>query len=285
MRGSVLTCLALAFAPLLILGGACESKTEETRPKSAEEVEPPQAEGQKALDAAPDPKCEARPSFEELDWMPDTRLAMLVAARDEDLEAALSSLRAGGGTLDPPLPVYANFELKNLALELRALSLVYEPLGLAPEQLLKVHGPKNESVWFVPAPCDHEALAKRAEARWQVGFRGDGSAKIGIAPADAALPFDLLLLPGARLGLVPRGRAGAVQLWMLGGGKPATTVGDAPEAAERVPPGRELLGTSAAPIRLRLEGRALGASVGADGASADRIRVDRDGAAREPSAP
>jgi hypothetical protein len=269
MRIRAAFCLTLCFA--------CGESGDESaaRPKTAAEVRPPEAQGKAALAAAPDPKCEDSPHFEDLEWLPESRFALLVAVQDGALSSTLSSFAEGGLDASPPLPVFARFELRNLALELRALALVYESLGVQPQQLLKVHGPKQESLWFLPAPCDHSALEARAAARWKVGFRGDGAARIGIAPQDAALPFDLIFLPGARMALVPRGSAGRVQSWLGGSTRtPEALTGDG--SVEAAKPGDELTQIDAAPLRLRLSGRALGAS----GEAVDLMAIDAKGVHR-----
>lgn len=228
----------------------------------------------------PDAKCEqARPRFEDLAWMVESRLSLLVERHDQDLKLTLSKLAAGELEGTPPLPVFARFELQNLSLEMRALSLVLEGLGLEPAQLLKLHGPKNESVWFLPTPCDYAAIEARARARWGVMFRGEISARIGIAPSASALPFDLLLLPGGRAALVPRGRSGAVLRWLnTGGSSPgASALMGASANPDASPPGTDLLSIQSAPLRLRLTGRALGAQApGEDARMTERLRIRPD---------
>ena len=249
----------IALCCCLLLACGEGAKDPGARPENAAEVQPPQDEGERALAAAPDPKCEPSAHLEELDWLPDSRLALLVAVEDEGLQATLEGLTSGQLEVEPPLPVFAAFELQNLALELRTLAMVYEALGLEPAQLLKTHGPKKESVWVLPAPCDHAALEARASARWKVQFRGDGATRIGMAPADAALPFDLLLMPGGRMVLVPRGHAGAVQRWLSSGASTPSSLTGSP-AASGPSPGSELSTLPPAPLRVRLSGNALGGS-------------------------
>jgi hypothetical protein len=224
----------------------------------------------------PDPKCEeARPRFEDLDWLADSRFALLLERHDQDLDATLAALADGSLRAAPPLPVFARFELQNLGLERRTLSLVLDGLGVDPAQVLKVHGPKNESVWFIPLPCDYSTIEASATRRWQVGFRGEVSVRIGVAPADSALPFDLLLLPGARAALVPRGRSGALVRWMNGAGVSsgaAALMGSG--STDSIAPGLDLQSVEAAPIRLRLAGRALGARpAGEDARMVERFRI------------
>ena len=116
----------------------------------------------------------------------------------------------------------------------------------------------SDHAWMWRSTCDLDEAIERIETTWAMEARRtvEGVVATPRAPApgsDApAFPYDVLLLPGERMALVPAGRASVV-LDRLGRPGPSGGLGVTPMATA----GRRLDELEPAPVRLVVLGRAL----------------------------
>lgn len=223
----------------------------------------PAAEADSGAVADADPECLEGSRFENLDWIPPSRFALWIDRSAEEGAAALAA--APQAAKSEALPIFARFEFDQLAFGLPALDIVLGGLDLAPAELLLVHDADGIAGWMTPAPCDYEGLMARAESRWGMTWRRGVSSQVGRASDASGLPFDLVLLEGERMAVVPQGRGQASARWLRG------EVADLVEAR----PGEALEAIPAAPLRLVLRGAALGTE--AENAGARSWRGDAQG--------
>ncbi|MEE9383459.1 MAG: hypothetical protein V3V08_08600 [Nannocystaceae bacterium] len=213
-----------------------------------------------------------------MDFIPyDARLAVRVAWLDPGLEAALRLLGAWHAHRSPALPIFAATEFENLGFDMFGLRGHLERAGLHPAELVKLHGPGGDTLWWTPTRCDEASLRPRLSDTWQVTFRASPRGWIGTASDAAIFPFDILLPRNGAIVLAPRGRAGRIQAW-LGKHRPlgATASG----------PGERLAQLRPAPLRaaFRSDGL-LTATSTADPSTASAppserastLRIGRDG--------
>ncbi len=254
---------------LLVLLGGC-------RPAAGEPYPPETpAEPDTAEPAEPDaPSTSGRcgpedTALDELSWVPrDARLVALV--EPEQLDDAGARLRAlvDDPTLSPPLPVLARLELDQLPLQAQLLWITLDQGGFEPATVLRLQGPDGLSAWVFRAPCDVNTTAARAGAAWKVLFRAAVDARIGRPFPNSPFPYDVLMLAGDRVALVPRDGAEAHRAWLTRPTPDPVGAGPLPPG-----PGELLLTLEPATVRAVLRGPSL-LSPG-DGATTDTTRALR----------
>ncbi|MCA9660204.1 MAG: hypothetical protein KC486_17800, partial [Myxococcales bacterium] len=197
--------------------------------------------------------------------------------------AAADEPRAGQGGLPPP-PLVAGLALSQVGFQVKHIRELLGGLGFAPPELLLLQDPEGAVVWMWRLPCDLADLQALVEGGWELRLRTLVRGAIAEPREPARFPFDLLLLPGDRLALVPAGQGLRLLRW-LSGGAPRPSLG--PEASGE-PPSDALASLEAAAIRLVVELRVGGVfSLGSAGAQGERllVRATADGLAFSGSLP
>jgi hypothetical protein len=172
-----------------------------------------------------------------------------------ELPAALRVLAEHVRAPGHGLPIPLSFSLGQWSWQIPALAAMLRQVGFRPAELVFVSDDAAESAWLWHSTCDLDEAVERIEAAWSVEARRtvDGLVASPRTGADGpAFPYDVLMLPGDRIALVPAGRGSA----MLGRlGRPAPTVGLG--GASVATAGRRLDDLEPAPVRLVVLGRAL----------------------------
>jgi hypothetical protein len=310
-----------AFVALVavVVAAACpkpEARVDaQTRGATVPAEAPPRARDEAPRDAAA--ACEGRrgaPLEEPLELPGDLRIAARIDLESADLEAALAHLErwaaapggadtdsdgvgeetgfgddapgAGEGGLPPP-PLVAGLALSQIGFQVRHIRDLLGTLGFAPPELLLLQDPEGAVVWLWRLPCDLPGLQALVEEGWGLRLRTLVSGAVAEPREPARFPFDLLLLPGDRLALVPAGQGLRLLRW-LSGGSPRPSL--APEAIAE-PPSDALASLEAAAIRLVLELRVGGAftlgsaAAGAQAGARLLVRATADGLAFSGSLP
>jgi hypothetical protein len=185
--------------------------------------------------------------FSDYAWVPDdSRLTAAVAREDPELPAALDLLASLRASEAVALPIHADLAFANLRLQLLGLERVLASLGLAPAELVELHGPAGDVVWVWPSDCPSAELASAALARFGVQLRLDferPGIRSGAGSTD--FPFDLIQVHERHVALAPLGRGPVVAAWL-------SKIREDPEG-----PGPILATLEPAPIRAVLRGPAL----------------------------
>ncbi len=230
---------------------------------------------------------------EPLEIPSDLRFVARIDLRHTDLPAALEHLetwarddadrsadRSADGAVEEssPPPIVAGLALSQVGFQVAHLRGVLGRVGMDPPEVLLLQGPGGDVVWIWRLPCDLDRLRSLLVAGFGLRMRTLVSGVIG-EPVDAArFPFDLLVLPGDRLALVPAGKGRRVLRW-LRGDAPQVPGLVAPKPAEERPQAL-LSGLEPAPVRLVIAGKVGGALAlrpGLAAATTMLVRVDAEG--------
>jgi len=221
--------------------------------------------------------------FEGHTWAPSS--ATTVASVEVDapaLPSALAALAEHARTSGHGLPIPLAFSLGEWSWQVPVLLATLRQAGFRPAELVFVSDDASDHAWLWRSTCDLDEAIERIETAWAVDARRtvEGVVATPRAPAPGsetpAFPYDVLLLPGERMALVPAGRASVV-LERLGRPGPSVGLGGTPAATA----GHRLDELDPAPVRLVVLGRALldpAASVADHEAQA--LRVTEDGVHR-----
>lgn len=194
-------------------------------------------------------------TFEDHAWAPaDAPAIASLRLDDPDLVPALAALSAFARAPGHGLPIPLALSLGQWSWQVPLLQATLRDAGFEPAELTFVASDAAAHAWIWRSTCDLDQAVERIERAWSVRTRRTVDAVVGIpAPVgdDLAFPYDVLLLSGERIALVPAGR-GSAELSRLGGrGSSGVGLGAAPTA------GRRLDQLDAAPIRLVALGLAL----------------------------
>ncbi len=198
--------------------------------------------------------------FANLDWVP--RDARFVALLDLDAspEARAAAHRALSALDEDPalgLPVFVGFGLGGLSLGSTTVASLLAQVELSPSDLVKVTSPRGVPLWVLPSSCDLGELGERVGEAWQMRVRETADGRVGTAPGGGPIPFDLVVLPGDKLALTPRGKHLDARDWLGRRTVGTEALGaNARDAAER-PIGPTVAELEAAPVRAAFQGRSL----------------------------
>jgi hypothetical protein len=186
-------------------------------PNAGGETSPPASPTNDATAEATPTSCGPRGErFDALEWIPgDTKLAILISgsASDEALAKSHATLGEWVETGDAGVPIYAGLEYGQLAFSSDAVRSTLTAAGFHPEQLLRLVGPKGESLWSWRTTCDLDEIGRSVQSSWSMELRTAVEGRVGTS-SDPAFPFQLLLLSGGRAVLVPLGQAERISLWL-----------------------------------------------------------------------
>lgn len=223
--------------------------------------------------------------FEQHAWAPSSATTVASVVLDApDLPPALHALAEHVGAPGHGLPIPLAFSLGQWPWQVPMLVATLRQAGFRPAELVFVSDDAADHAWLWRSTCDLEEVIERIETAWAMDARRtvEGVVATPRPPAvgsDAPpFPYDVLVLPGERMALVPAGRASAV-LDRFGRPSPATGLGGAPVATA----GHRLDELVPAPVRLVVLGRALldPAATVADH-EARALRVTGDGVEAKP---
>jgi len=283
--GSVVV-VALVVAPLIACGGPAPSPGEGD-PSPTKTGQKPAASD--AVEATPPTDaaavCEGNRGerFEDpIELPPRLRIVARMDLADTALSPALEHLERwarGEGAQEgrPEPPIVAGLALSQAGFQVGHLRELLGSLGIAPPELMLFQGPDGEVLWLWRMPCDLEGLRPLVESGWNLRLRTLVRGAIGEPKDPERFPFDLLLLPGERLALVPAGTGHKLLRWLTDGGPQVPGLGPSDDDADLA----ELLAQlDPAPIRLVVAGK-VGASLtlrpGAEGSEPQRVRVTGEG--------
>jgi len=216
--------------------------------------------------------------FEEHAWAPaDASAVASIRLDDPELSASLSALGEFTRGTDHGLPIPLALSLGQWSWQVPLLVATLHDAGFEPAELTFVASDDAAHAWVVRSTCDLDEAIERMEDAWGVQTRRSVDGVVGTAPPPTddtpAFPYDVLLLPGDRLALVPAGR-GLSALARFG--RPAPTRGlgvTAPQTA-----GRRVDVLPPAPVRLVVLGLSLVAPTeGHTPGDARGLRVDAQG--------
>jgi hypothetical protein len=226
--------------------------------------------------------------FESHAWAPGTVTTIVSVQLDAPgLPAALQALgehvRAPGHGLSIPL----SFTLGQWSWQVPVLVATLRQAGFNPAELVYASDDGADHAWIWRSTCDLDEAVGRIEAAWSVQARRTVEGVVATARADtiagaqtSAFPYDVLMLPGERMALVPAGRASAV---LDRFGRPAAHpgLGGAPVPTA----GRRLDELDPAAVRLVCLGRALLDPAAPAGEHAPQtLRVTAEGVQAPPAA-
>lgn len=197
--------------------------------------------------------------FEQHAWAPSS--VTTLASVQLDAPALTPALRALAEHVRTPghgLPIPLSFSLGEWSWQVPVLVATLRRAGFRPAELVFASDDAADHAWLWRSTCDLDEAVERIEAAWEVDARRTVEGMIATPRAPAAgsdapaFPYDVLLLPGERLALVPAGRASAV-LERFARPGPGPGLGGLPAASA----GRRLDELPPAPVRLVVLGRAL----------------------------
>ncbi len=239
------------------------------------------------VDAAPsEPSPPAAPPtcgepdlvFDEHAWAPiDAPAVASIRLDDPESSASLSALGEFTRGPDHGLPIPLALSLGQWSWQVPLLVTTLHDAGFEPAELTFVASDDGANAWVFRSTCDLDETIERIEDAWGVRTRRSVEGVVGTAPVGAddapVFPYDVLLLPGDRLALVPAGRGSSA---LARFGRPAATGGlgvTAPQTA-----GRRVDGIDPAPVRLVVLGLSLVApTAGHTPGDARALRVDGQG--------
>jgi hypothetical protein len=245
------------------LAMACHPRSGAT-PPGGDASDPPGSETTPPTDRDPAP-AEPTPCgavgerFEDHAWAPSS--ATTVASVQVDSPELTPALRALAEHVRAPghgLPIPLSFSLGEWSWQVPVLVSTLRQAGFRPAELAFVSDDAADHAWLWRSTCDLEEAIERIETAWAVDARRTVEGVIATPRAPAAgsdalaFPYDVLVLPGERMALVPAGRASAV-LDHFGRPGPSMGLGGLPAASA----GRRLDELLPAPVRLVVLGRAL----------------------------
>jgi len=226
---------------------------------------------------------------EPLEFPSELRLVARIDLSHAELPAALEHLERwarddadrSANTVSeesPPPPIVAGLALSQVGFQVAHLRSILAEVGIEPPEVLLLQGPGGTIVWIWHLPCDLDRLRSLFAAGFGLRMRTLVSGVIG-EPVDAArFPFDLLLLPGDRVALVPAGEGRKTLRWLRGDASQVPGL-VTPKPAEERP--QALLGSlDPAPVRLVIAGKVGGALTlrpGSTAATTMLVRVGADG--------
>ncbi len=195
--------------------------------------------------------------FEEHAWAPPDAPAVLsVALDDPGLTDALAHLVAHTRGSGHGLPISLAFSLGQWSWQIPVVVATLRQAGFEPAELVFVADAQARHAWVWRSACDLDQAVAQIEAAWGLRSRRTVEGVVATAlptePAAPGFPYDVLMLPGERFALVPRGSASAL-LGLWSRPAPATSLSGAPPATA----GRRLDDVAAAAIRGVFSGRAL----------------------------
>jgi hypothetical protein len=207
-------------------------------------------EGQVAADTPPG--CDARGErVGALEWLPaGVRAALLLDLDDPGLPAAVERVEVGARG-EAGLPLVASLGLAQLGLQLGILRAHLGRAGLAPREVLLLHGEAGEVIWVLRARCDLAALQAGLARAWPVRARSVVAGTV-LEARPGEFAHDVVFLDEDRLALVPAGGALALRRWLATPAPPPLGAGPAPPT-----PGARLAELAEAPVRGVFAGRSL----------------------------
>ncbi len=213
--------------------------------ETTQAVEPPEP-----VEPAPCGPIDER--FDDHAWLPAAATTVASVQLDAaDLEATLRALgehaRAPGHGLAIPL----SFSLGQWSWQVPVLTATLRRAGFRPAELVFSSDDASDHAWMWRSTCDLDETIERIEAAWSVRSRRVVDGVVATDPT-GAFPYDVLMLSGERMALVPAGRASAV-LARWGPAPPSAGLGGAPRSTA----GRRLDDLQPATVRLVFLGRAL----------------------------
>ncbi|HFE45864.1 MAG TPA: hypothetical protein ENJ18_10310 [Nannocystis exedens] len=226
---------------------------------------------------------------EPLELPGDLRFVARIDLRDADVPVALGHLEswarddadrsATTATAERAAPpIVVGLALSQVGFQVTHLRGILGTVGMDPPEVLLLQGPDGDLVWIWRLPCDLDRLRTLLADGFGLRMRTLVSGVIG-EPVDAArFPFDLLVLPGDRLALVPAGKGRRALRWLRGEAPRVPGLG-AEEPVEEHPQAL-LSGLDPAPVRLVIAGRVGGALTlrpGSTVATTMLVRVDAAG--------
>ncbi|MEM7156408.1 MAG: hypothetical protein AAF799_26380 [Myxococcota bacterium] len=260
-------CMGLAVAASLL---ACHPGSSGTT--TAPTPEPAPTEPEPDPDPGP-PRCEpAGTRFDDLGWVPtDSPALASLKVDDPALPQALAALAEHTRGSGHGLPIPLAFSLSQWSWQVPLLVSTLDQAGFAPGELLFVAGDNADHAWVFRSQCDLERAIDNIESRWGLQSRQMVEGFVATARPDhePAFPYDVVLLSGDRVALVPAGAASRItSKWS----RPAApTLSGRPAASI----GAQLEDVPSAPIAVVVQGRALvDASVDATPDQVLRLRVD-----------
>ncbi|MEM9458270.1 MAG: hypothetical protein AAGF11_29105 [Myxococcota bacterium] len=191
-----------------------------------------------------------------------------------DLAATLTTLGAHVRAPGHGLPIPLALSLGQWSWQVPLLASTLDAAGFAPGELTFVASDDAAHAWVWRSTCDLDEILARIESAWAVRTRRTTLAVIGTpaAPPDGpAFPYDVLVLPGERLALVPAGR-GSTVLTRWTRPAPAPSVGGTVKTA-----GRRLDELAPAPVRLVVQGLALVDAAATTAGDVHTLRITAQG--------
>lgn len=244
---------------LVALAIACHPSAGPTPPKGDSEAAPATDPAHDPAPTEPAPCGAVGERFEDHAWAPSSATTVASVQVDApDLSPALHVLAEHVRAPGHGLPIPLSFSLGEWSWQVPVLVSALRQAGFRPAELVFVSDDAGDHAWLWRSTCDLEEAIERIETAWAVEARRtvEGVVATPRAPAAGseapAFPYDVLVLPGERMALVPAGRASAV-LDRFGRPGPAMGLGGLPAASA----GRRLDELLPAPVRLVVLGRAL----------------------------
>lgn len=223
-------------------------------PAGSEVTPPPEPEP-----AEPTPCGAVGERFEQHAWAPSSATTVASVVLDApDLTPALRALAEHVRAPGHGLPIPLSFSLGEWSWQVPVLVATLRQAGFRPAELVFVSDDAADHAWLWRSTCDLEEAIERIETAWAMDARRTVEGVVATPRPSAAgsdvpaFPYDVLVLPGERMALVPAGRASAV-LDRFGRPGPAVGLGGAPVATA----GHRLDELLPAPVRLVVLGRAL----------------------------
>lgn len=243
------------WSTVLWLGAAaCRPAGPSDPPEPPPTLEPAPREAEPGVQDPPScgPKGEG---FDAHAWAPETAPAVAsIHLDDPELQPALSALGAHVRGSGHGLPIPLAFSLGQWSWQIPTLVGTLRQAGFHPRELVFVAGDDGDHAWVWRSTCDLDQAVEHIEAAWSVRARRTVEGMVATPRTTTAPPFpyDVLMLPGQRMALVPAGRATAVLDRFA---RPAPRLG---LGVATVPTaGRRLDELDTAPVRLVFVGRAL----------------------------
>lgn len=231
-------------AALLLLAACGTPAPKDTPPETGPAKQVPET--------LPEPTCPAtQDALGDLAWIPPAApLAAAIDLADPTVDEAAQRLARAVGEIEG-LPIVAALGLGQLDLQLAALRGNLRAAGLAPREVVLLHGPDGAVAWVFRARCDLGALQAVMQRAWGLQPRSTAAGPIA-EPGARPFPHDAVFLADDRVLLAPAGRGGALRRWLEAPVEPSL----APDRRGETP-GELLAALSPAPIRVVLAGRGL----------------------------
>ncbi len=222
-------------------------------------------------------------SFADHAWAPaDAPAVASLRLDDPDLDTALAALAEHSRAPGHGLPIPLALSLSQWSWQVPLLTSTLRTAGFWPAELTFVASKDAQHAWVWRSDCDLDHAIDRIQQAWSVAARRTVDGVVATPPPsptdDPTFPYDVLMLSGDRMALVPAG-AGSQALTRLGG-RPRAMGSLGPPSSTA---GARLDEISEAPIRLVLLGVALVDPAAPSASDTQLLRVTAQGVVPAPA--